>query len=146
MSDEAVHDILTAVMAETLAAHSPVVDALGYMMGTDMRNWWTPDQGFFDLLRDKGAINAMLAEVASDVTANAHVASTAKVQKKIVADCLSGDGRPKAEGWLPRYMRFPAEGYTDRFGSDADLKAPDAEADNDSDTETGIDDPLANAA
>ena len=111
MTDHEVLRILAFVTAETLAAHSPAVAMLGTMLGTDMRQSWTLDEAFFDLLRDKEAINAMLSEVAGAVTANAHVASTAKVQKKIIADCLKGDGRTNVEGWLPRYMAFPAQGY-----------------------------------
>jgi ParB family chromosome partitioning protein len=115
MEDKAVLRILTFIMAETLEAQSETVEALGILLGTDMRNWWTPDQTFFDLIRDKQAINGMVRETAGDMTADAHVASTAKVQKKIIADCLSGEGRTKVEGWLPRYMAFPATGYTSRF-------------------------------
>lgn len=106
--------VLTFVMAETLEAHSAVVESLGTDLRTDTRNWWEPESLFFDLLRDKRAIKAMLAEVAGPNTAEAHEASTAKVQKKIIADCLSGDGRAKVEGWLPRYMAFPAGSYLDQ--------------------------------
>lgn len=115
MEDDTVLRILAFAMAETLEAQSGTVEALGILLGTDMRNWWTPDQAFFDLLRDKEAITGMVRETAGDVTADSHVASTAKVQKKIVADCLTGDGRTKVEGWLPRYLAFPAQGYTRRF-------------------------------
>ncbi|MGE0282753.1 MAG: ParB/RepB/Spo0J family partition protein [Rhizobiaceae bacterium] len=115
MNDADVMRIMTFVMAETLAADATLVDTLGAHIGTDMKNWWTPNQTFFDLMRDKEAINAMLREVAGDITADAHKASTTKVQKKIVADCLTGEGRPKVESWLPRYMAFPAGGYTSRF-------------------------------
>jgi len=115
MSDADVMRILTYLMAETLEADAELVDALRIRISTDMKNWWTPDQTFFDLLRDKEAITSILREVAGDMTADAHMASTAKVQKKIVADCLKGEGRPKVEGWLPRYMAFPAQGYTERF-------------------------------
>jgi ParB family chromosome partitioning protein len=111
MEDATVIRILTFVMAETLEAHSGMVEGLGALLATDMRNWWQPDETFFDLMRDKAAINAMLREVAGDVTADAHTASTAKVQKKIVADCLSGTGREKVEGWLPGYFEFPERLY-----------------------------------
>lgn len=116
MEDKTIIRILAFVMAETLEAQTGTVEALGLLLGTDMKNWWTPDLTFFDLLRDKEAINAMLREVAGDVTADAHTAATAKVQKKIIADCLSGEGRAKVEGWQPRYTAFPASGYTGRFG------------------------------
>lgn len=134
LDDPSVMRVLTYVMAETLEAHTAVVETLGKMFPTDMRNWWTPDMAFFDLLRDKPAINGIVREVAGDITANAHVSSTAKVQKKIVADCLSGEGRAKVENWLPRYMAFPSAGYTDRFASLAPEEADEAVTD-----EIGVD-------
>ncbi|MCC4242968.1 ParB/RepB/Spo0J family partition protein [Stappia indica] len=117
MEDSTVMRILTFAMAETLEAQTGTVDALGLLLGTDMRNWWEPDEVFFDLLRDKQAINAMVREVAGDVTAGAHALSTAKIQKKIVADCLNGTrtSEVKAGEWIPPYMAFPPRGYTTRF-------------------------------
>lgn len=116
MEDANVLRVLAYVMAETLEAHSGTVEALGALLSTDMRNWWKPDETFFALMRDKAAINAMVREVAGDMTADAHTASIAKVQKGIIGDCLTGDnGRDKVEGWLPRYMAFPASGYTEHF-------------------------------
>lgn len=114
MEDETVMRVLTFVMAETLEAHSSTVEALGALFATDMRNWWSPDQTFFDLLRDKQAINAMVREIAGDVTADAHLAATAKVQKKLIADCLDGTRQPVIENWTPRYMAFPMGSYTGR--------------------------------
>lgn len=109
--DDTVLRILACLMAETLEAHTPLIETLGALIGTDMGQWWSPEPLFFDLLRDKSAINAMLREVAGPNTADAHVTSTAKLQKKIIADCLSGTGRDKVENWLPRYMAFPARDY-----------------------------------
>jgi ParB family transcriptional regulator, chromosome partitioning protein len=111
LDDEAVCRILTFVMAETLEAHRDIVDALGVQFGSDMRRWWSPDQAFFDLLRDKPSINAMVRELAGDMTADAHAKSTAKVQKKIMADCLDGTRTSKATDWMPRYMEFPMGSY-----------------------------------
>jgi ParB family chromosome partitioning protein len=126
MEDKTVLRILTFVMAETLEAQSAVVEGLGLLLGTDMKNWWQPDAAIFDLLRDKQAINTMLREVAGDVTADAHTASTAKVQKKIISDCLGGIEREKVEGWLPRYMAFPAGSYIGRAEA-SPVGAPDAD-------------------
>lgn len=114
MEDEAVLRVLAFAMAETLEAHTASVETLGALFATDMRRWWQPDQTFFDLLRDKEAINAIVRELAGDRTADAHASSTAKVQKKIMADCLNGTREAKVNEWLPRYMTFPAKGYTDR--------------------------------
>jgi len=109
--DDTVQRILACLMAETLEAHTPLIETLGALIGTDIGQWWSPEPLFFDLLRDKATINAMLREVAGPNTADAHVTSTAKLQKKIIADCLSGTGRDKVEHWLPRYMAFPAGEY-----------------------------------
>lgn len=139
MDDKDVMRVLAFVMAETLGAHGNAVETLGAQFGTDMRQWWQPDEAFFDLLRDKDAINAMVREVAGDNTADAHVASTAKVQKKIVIDCLKGEGRTKVDGWLPRYMQFPEAGYTSRFAPVVRTAALDAD-DNSEEEVDGDDD------
>ncbi|WP_197435141.1 ParB/RepB/Spo0J family partition protein [Nitratireductor arenosus] len=115
MDDDTVLRILTFVMAETLEAGTGLIEGLGQLLKTDMAEWWRPDETFFDLLRDKPAINAMLREVAGEATADAHLSSTAKLQKKIIAKCLSGEDRTKVEHWQPRYMGFPGTGYTGRF-------------------------------
>lgn len=82
-----------------------------------MKEWWTPDDAFLELLRDKPAINAMLDELAGKQVADIHVAETAKVQKDSIRHCLHGTGgRSKAEGWLPRYFGFPMQSYTKRKG------------------------------
>jgi ParB family transcriptional regulator, chromosome partitioning protein len=126
MEDAAVLRVLTYLMAETLEPHSGTVEALGALLSTDMRNWWTPDQIFLELMRDKEALNAMVREIASDATADAHTSSTAKVQKKIIVDCLSGEREAQVKDWLPRYMRFPASGYTGRFVGNVVETEPDA--------------------
>lgn len=135
LDDASVMRVLTYVMGETLEAHTGIVETLGLLLSTDMRHWWQPDVAFFDLLRDKAAITEIVREVAGSVTADAHVTSTAKVQKQIVIDSLSGNGRAEVEGWLPRYMAFPSAGYTARFVS----LAPGEDADEGEDIET--DDP-----
>ncbi len=140
MDDGTVLRILTFVMAETLEAGTGLIEGLGLLLKTDMADWWSPDDTFFDLLRDKPAINAMLREVADEATADAHLSSTAKVQKKIIADCLSGEGRTKVEDWQPRYMRFPGTGYTGRFERYAVTGSMEGRSDND------VDDTDADAA
>ncbi len=116
LSDEDVSRILTFVIAETLPAGSPMVDALGVMIGANVGDSFEADETFFDLLRDKEAVNAMLAEIGGKTVADAHVASTAKVQKKIIRDYQSGERQGGAENWRPRYFAFPMEAYTDRGG------------------------------
>jgi ParB family chromosome partitioning protein len=112
LSDAEVMGVLAFVMAETLEAGTAVVEALGSFMKVDMAEYWQPDGAFFDLIRDKAAVNAMLRHIGGKAIADANVTATARVQKKIVQDFATGNGRPKAEGWLPHYMAFPFKAYT----------------------------------
>ena len=85
-----------------------MVEALGTHLKVDAAKNWTPDETFFDLIRDKATVNAMLAEVAGKAVADANVAEKVKTQKQIIRDCLAGaGGRTKVEGWLPGLMAFP---------------------------------------
>jgi ParB family chromosome partitioning protein len=62
-------------------------------------------------------MDALLTEVAGEAVASANARETAKVKRGILRDCLNGEnGRAKVEGWVPRWMRFPASAYTDRGG------------------------------
>ena len=116
LSDNDVMRVLALVMAETLEAGTAVVEALGTHLSVDMCDYWQPDDAFFDLLRDKAAINAMLRHIGGKRIANGNVSGTTKVQKKIICDFITGDGRKKAKGWLPRYMEFPFKAYTKAGG------------------------------
>ncbi|MER9971369.1 hypothetical protein [Mesorhizobium sp. M0060] len=117
LCDDDVMRVLTLVMAETLAAGSTVIEALGNHLNVDMGTWWQPDDAFFDLLRDKEIANSMLAEVGGKLVADGNVAEKVKTQKKITRDFLAGEnGRLRVETWLPRWMKFPAESYTSRGG------------------------------
>lgn len=112
LPDAAVLRVLAIVMAETLEAGTAVVEALGTHLKVDMRDYWQADEAFFDLLRDKAAVNALLRHIGGKRVADANVTATTKIQKKIVRDFLTGDGRKKVEGWLPHYMAFPFKAYT----------------------------------
>lgn len=116
MSDEDVTRILTFLMAETLQAHTPLVEYLGQQMETDPMTDWSPDEVFVDLLRDKQVINAMVGEVAGDAAAKGNITATAKVQKGILKDCISGARECDINDWRPRYMSFPMSAYTDWGG------------------------------
>ncbi len=117
LDDKKVLRILTFVMAESLQAGGTLVEALGHILKVEMVDWWQPDEAFFELLRDKPAINAMLAEVGGKAVAEGNFTAIAKVQKQVLQDCLEGRGsRKKPKTWLPRYMDFPMRGYTDRGG------------------------------
>ncbi|NIJ43445.1 ParB family chromosome partitioning protein [Parvibaculum indicum] len=116
LSDDEVMRVLAIVMAETLESGTAVVEALGTHLKVDMRDYWQADDAFFDLLRNKAAVNAMLRHIGGKAVADANVTATTKVQKKIIRDFITGDGRRQAEGWLPRYMEFPFKAYTKAGG------------------------------
>ena len=113
MTDREVMRVLTFVMAETLEAGGGGVEAVAHATGTDMGRYWKPDETFFDLLRDKRAINVMVAEIASPAAAKAALTETAKTQKTIIRDCLVGNGREVKPDWRPRWMQVPAGSYID---------------------------------
>ncbi|WP_246252588.1 hypothetical protein [Allomesorhizobium camelthorni] len=117
LSDADVMRVLTIVMAETLAAGSAVTEALGNHLNVDIGAYWQPDDAFFDLLRDREIANLILADVAGKHVADGNVSEKVKTQKKIIRDCLAGEnGRQKIDNWLPRWMKFPVESYTNRGG------------------------------
>lgn len=125
-SNKDVMRILTFVMAETLQVGTSIVEMLGGNLSVDMKKCWQPDDTFFELLRDKTAINAMLKHIGGKQVADANVSKTAKVQKKIIADFVSGDGRKKAMDWLPHYMAFPFKAYTKSGAGQLSLNARQA--------------------
>lgn len=123
LGDKDVTRILTFVVAETLPCGSAMTEGLGSKLDVEMADHWTPDQTFFDLFRDKQAINALLKEVGGKQTADANITSTAKVQKKIIQDYLDGTRKGAKKDWHPRYMAFPMTGYTKRGDLSAVIKA-----------------------
>ena len=117
LSDGEVHRVLAFVMGETLEAGSAIVEALGNHLKVTMADNWQPDDTFFDLLKNKTVINAMLKQVAGKKVADGNVTATGKTQKKIIQDCLAGENdRKKVEGWLPGYMAFPFKPYSKNGG------------------------------
>ncbi len=117
LSDDAVMSILPVVMGETLGVGSAEVDMLGQVTGADMRTSWNDTAVLPDLIRDKQLLTAIIAEVAGCDVAEVNAEATAKVQRGILVDCLTGsNGRAKAESWLPKWFAFPPAGYTERGG------------------------------
>lgn len=104
LKDAQVGRIATFVMAETLAVGSAVTDAYGTQAKVNPRRHWTPDATFFELLRDRGAANAMLAEVAGKKVADRLVSAKLKDQRTALANAAKGTE------WCPGWMRFPATG------------------------------------
>ncbi len=69
---------------------------------------WQAEDPFFDLIRNKGLISAILKQVAGKKVADANLTATGKVMKNIIRDCLTGsNGRKRVENGLPKYFRFP---------------------------------------
>ncbi|WP_299966101.1 ParB/RepB/Spo0J family partition protein [uncultured Roseobacter sp.] len=116
LGDDEVMTILTFVSAECLSADSAMVEVLGKALGVSLANDWSPDEAFFDLLRDKQAINAIVGEVAGKDIAAQHITSTANVQKSVIKACLEGSRPAKVKNWQPGYIGFPMKGYTDKGG------------------------------
>ena len=117
LPDAQVLEIVAVVMGETLASGSPAIEMLGQTIGTDMARWWAADDAFFDLIRDREVLGAMIGEVAGDLVAKANAGEKAKTLKGIIRAHLAGaDGRAKVEHWVPRWMRFAPSAYTARGG------------------------------
>jgi ParB family chromosome partitioning protein len=120
LSDEEVLRILAVVMGETLDAASAATDAVGLHLGADLAGVWEADEAFFDGLRDKEVLHAVLREVADPAVAEANKGERGKAMKAIIRDCLAGaNGRAKVENWVPGWLAFPARGYTQRGGVNA---------------------------
>jgi ParB family chromosome partitioning protein len=117
LSDEQVLSIIPVVMGETLASGSVIIEAVGQHIGMDMAPYWQADDAFFEVLRDREVLTAMVGEVASEVVASANAGEKAKVLKSIIRNHLEGaEGREKREGWVPSWMAFPPSAYTTRGG------------------------------
>lgn len=115
LADEEVLAVLAVIMGESLASGSEVIEAVGVHLGVDMASLWQADEALFELIRDKEVLGAMVAEIAGPGVAAANSGEKGKTLKTIIRDCLAGEnGRPKVEGWVPRWLRFPASAYTER--------------------------------
>lgn len=146
LSNAEVLDILTLVMGETLAAGTPEIEVLGAMLGVSMAHWWQADDAFLVGLRDREVLLAMVAEVAGQQVAAVNAKEKGKSLKAIIRAHLAGEGgRPKKEGWIPRWMAFPPASYTPRGGvgtvaAHARAVAVTAEAGEEAACETAADD------
>ncbi|MBS0470928.1 MAG: ParB/RepB/Spo0J family partition protein [Proteobacteria bacterium] len=111
LGDDAVMRVAAFFMARSLQAGSDVVEEVGTRLAVDARAFWQPDDAFFDLIRDRATVNAIVADVAGEPIAKANITEKAKTQKQIVRDYLAGaNGRAKVTGWLPGWLEFPARG------------------------------------
>jgi ParB family chromosome partitioning protein len=115
LSDDDVLAVVAVVMGETLHAGGALVELVGAALKVDMAAFWSPDQAFFDLIRDRPVANAILKEVGGKRVADANLSDKVKTQKAIVRDFLDGaNDRPKVENWTPKWLAFPPARYTDR--------------------------------
>ena len=111
LAKDEVTRILTFLIADSLSAHSPLIDSLGEAIDSDMRTHWIPEPLFFDLVRDKQALNAMVGEYAGSTAARENANATAKTQRAILNACLDGTRTTMCEDWMPQYMAFPMGSY-----------------------------------
>ena len=100
--------ILTHAMALSLECGSSLVEAVLHITGCDLGAYWQPDEAFFNLLRDKRSINALLGDIARPSVAEGMITETGKAQKEAIKNRLSGNGVPKARpDWRPKWMQIP---------------------------------------
>lgn len=117
LPDRAVMDVIAVIAGETLFAGSAAVEAVGLQIGVEMDKWWEADDALFEGLRDKEVLTAVVAEVGGADIAAANAKEKGAALKAIIRDHLDGtNGRPKVEGWVPRWMNFPPAAYTERGG------------------------------
>ncbi|WP_291198196.1 ParB/RepB/Spo0J family partition protein [Hyphomonas sp.] len=107
MSDAEVVQVISLTMAETLESGGPAAEAVLHACGTDLRAQWKPDAAFFDLLRDKRVINAMVRDIGSPSLAEACAADTTKAQKEALLNRITGEGCKPDPSWRPGWMQVP---------------------------------------
>jgi ParB family chromosome partitioning protein len=116
--DADVTRIQTFLMAESLSMNSPLLDTLAQTMETNMADHWTPDITFFELIRSKQVLNAMVGELAGTTVAKANIAETGKTQRTILCECINGSRAPIVSNWTPPYMGFPSQSYREKAVAD----------------------------
>ena len=107
MSDDEVMQVLAFTMADTLEAGGATLEAVAHVCETDMVSYWKPEPAFFDLLRDKRAINAMVADIGTTSLAESCATETAKAQKMIIGNRIIGEGCASNPDWRPSWMQVP---------------------------------------
>ncbi len=107
LDDAEVDALLAVAVADTLLAGSAFAELLGRHLNVDLRDTWTPDKAFVDLISDKAALQAIAAELGAAPPAKA----TGKELRTAIRQRLDGEGSQPVTGWLPGYLKFPFEGY-----------------------------------
>jgi ParB family transcriptional regulator, chromosome partitioning protein len=112
MKDAQVMRLAAITMVDTLAVGSIATETAGAVLEVDARSHWQADDCFFDMIRDRATLNAMVAEVAGKDVAKANAQAKTATLRQIIRDALAErNGRKKAEGWLPGWMAFPFVPY-----------------------------------
>ena len=75
---------------------------------------WEPDEAFFDILRDKKVINAMVKDIAGKGTADGCLTDTGKSQKQIIINRIAGHRAEANPDWRPKWIQVPARHYFDK--------------------------------
>lgn len=105
MNDEEVFAVAAVLMGETLEAGSASVEAALHACGARPGDWQAPDEAFFELLRDKRQINAMVGDIAGETAAKTVIADTAKAQKALIRTRLQAS--EAGADWRPGWMETP---------------------------------------
>jgi len=101
LDDAEVDALLAVAVADTLVAGSAFTELLGRYLQIDLRESWTPDQAFVDLISDKSALRAIAAELGTTPPAKA----TGTALRTAIRQRLDGEGCKAVTGWLPSYLR-----------------------------------------
>ena len=117
MSDEEVLQVLASVMARTLEVGNGIVEAVLHVCGTELSEAWKPDEVFFDLTKDKRAINVMIADMATASLADSCRTETGKAQKQVLANRITGEGCEANPDWRPGWMQVPPTRLVEGAGS-----------------------------
>ena len=103
LKDTDVARIGAFVMAETLACGSAVTYAFGTRARIKTREHWTPGATFFDLMRDRNTVTAMVAEIGGKKAADKLVTAKLKDGRASLAKLAA-----ESPAWCPASMTFPA--------------------------------------
>jgi len=107
MADAEVLQVIALAMADTLESGGPAVEAVLHACSADPGEFWKPDEAFFDILRDKRAIGAFIADAVSPEAARDAAGETTKVQKAQLAEALAARETSHAAAWTPGWMQVP---------------------------------------
>ena len=115
--DATVMRVLALAMSQTLSSDETVVEAVCTATAPNMDALWSPDDAFFDILRDKRVLNAMLREIGGKRLADSMVSEPGTKQKTALRNRIAGVGVTPDEAkpdWRPRWMQTRPGWYLER--------------------------------